>query len=168
MGDILTRLQSDIAFRLRLQAKVSNLYEIHHPHMIRVPTIYEEAADEIERLRKVTAEQPPIFLKAGKTLSRDACDALRNRLKGIFGDRKVLVLEDGLDLVNPQEWRPESIYVNCGTFSLTTNPLGLDSISVDGVELKNVASTTVEVKDGYRPVVRIEILPDYSALEHVS
>ena len=49
--DIVTRLQSDIAFRLRLQAKVSNLYEIHHPHMIRVPTIYEEAADEIERLR---------------------------------------------------------------------------------------------------------------------
>lgn len=49
--DILTELQNDIAFRLRLQAQVSNLYEIHHPHMIRVPTIYEEAADEIERLR---------------------------------------------------------------------------------------------------------------------
>lgn len=56
MGDdIVTRLQSDIAFRLRLQAKVSNLYEIHHPHMIRVPTIYEEAADEIERLRAEVA-----------------------------------------------------------------------------------------------------------------
>jgi hypothetical protein len=49
--DILTQLQNDIAFRLRLQAKVSNLYQIHHPHMVRVPTIYEEAADEIERLR---------------------------------------------------------------------------------------------------------------------
>ena len=49
--DILTRLTKDIAFRLRLQAQVSNLYEIHHPHMVRVPTIYEEAADEIERLR---------------------------------------------------------------------------------------------------------------------
>ena len=49
--EILTQLTNDIAFRLRLQAKVSNLYEIHHPHMVRVPTIYEEAADEIERLR---------------------------------------------------------------------------------------------------------------------
>lgn len=49
--DILTQLTNDIAFRLRLQAKVSNLYEIQHPHMVRVPTIYEEAADEIERLR---------------------------------------------------------------------------------------------------------------------
>lgn len=49
--DILTQLQKDIAFRLRLQAQVSNLYEIHHPHMIPVKTIYEEAADEIERLR---------------------------------------------------------------------------------------------------------------------
>lgn len=49
--DILAQLQKDIAFRLRLQAQVSNLYEIHHPHMIRVKTIYEEAADEIERLR---------------------------------------------------------------------------------------------------------------------
>ena len=49
--DIVTQLQNDIAFRLRLQAKVSNLYEIQHPHMVRVPTIYEEAADEIERLR---------------------------------------------------------------------------------------------------------------------
>lgn len=54
--DILSRLQSDIAFRLRLQAKVSNLYEIHHPHMVRVPTIYEEAADEIERLRKIIGD----------------------------------------------------------------------------------------------------------------
>lgn len=52
MGDdILTQLQNDIVFRLRLQAKVSNLYEIQHPHMVRIPTIYEEAADEIERLR---------------------------------------------------------------------------------------------------------------------
>jgi len=50
--DIVTRLTNDIAFRLRLQAKVSNLYEIQHPHMVRVPTIYEEAADEIERLRE--------------------------------------------------------------------------------------------------------------------
>ena len=50
--DIVTRLTNDIAFRLRLQAKVSNLYEIQHPHMVRIPTIYEEAADEIERLRK--------------------------------------------------------------------------------------------------------------------
>jgi hypothetical protein len=49
--DILTQLQNDIAFRLRLQAKVSNLYDYNHPHMVRVPTIYEEAADEIERLR---------------------------------------------------------------------------------------------------------------------
>jgi hypothetical protein len=49
--DILTQLQNDIAFRLRLQAKLSNLYQIHHPHMVRVRTIYEEAADEIERLR---------------------------------------------------------------------------------------------------------------------
>lgn len=49
--EILTQLTNDIAFRLRLQANVSNLYEIHHPHMVRVPTIYEEAADEIERLR---------------------------------------------------------------------------------------------------------------------
>ena len=49
--EILTQLTNDIAFRLRLQAKVSNLYEIHHPHMVHVPTIYEEAADEIERLR---------------------------------------------------------------------------------------------------------------------
>ena len=49
--NILTQLQNDIAFRLRLQAKVSNLYEIRHPHMVKVPTIYEEAADEIERLR---------------------------------------------------------------------------------------------------------------------
>lgn len=51
MADILTQLTNDIAFRLRLQAKVSNLYEIQHPHMVRIPTIYEEAADEIERLR---------------------------------------------------------------------------------------------------------------------
>lgn len=49
--DIVTQLTNDIAFRLRVQAKVSNLYEIRHPHMVRVPTIYEEAADEIERLR---------------------------------------------------------------------------------------------------------------------
>lgn len=49
--DILRQLTNDIAFRLRLQAKVSNLYEIQHPHMVRIPTIYEEAADEIERLR---------------------------------------------------------------------------------------------------------------------
>lgn len=49
--NILTELTNDIAFRLRLQAKVSNLYEIQHPHMVRIPTIYEEAADEIERLR---------------------------------------------------------------------------------------------------------------------
>lgn len=54
--DILTQLTSDIAFRLRLQAKISNLYEIQHPHMVRVPTIYEEAADEIERLRKIIVE----------------------------------------------------------------------------------------------------------------
>lgn len=51
--DIVTQLTNDIAFRLRLQAKISNLYEIQHPHMVRVPTIYEEAADEIERLRKM-------------------------------------------------------------------------------------------------------------------
>ena len=51
--DIVTQLTNDIAFRLRVQAKVSNLYEIRHPHMVRVPTIYEEAADEIERLRKL-------------------------------------------------------------------------------------------------------------------
>lgn len=51
--DILTQLQNDVAFRLRLQAQVSNLYEIRHPHMVRVPTLYEEAADEIERLRKM-------------------------------------------------------------------------------------------------------------------
>lgn len=49
--EILTQLTNDIAFRLRLQAKISNLYEINHPHLVRVPTIYEEAADEIERLR---------------------------------------------------------------------------------------------------------------------
>ena len=54
--DILTQLQKDIAFRLRLQAKVSNLYQIQHPHMVRVATIYEEAADEIERLRDVLIE----------------------------------------------------------------------------------------------------------------
>lgn len=53
--NIVTQLQNDVAFRLRLQAKVSNLYEIQHPHMVRVPTIYEEAADEIERLRKLIA-----------------------------------------------------------------------------------------------------------------
>ena len=51
--DIVTQLTNDIAFRLRVQAKVSNLYEIRHPHRVRVPTIYEEAADEIERLRKL-------------------------------------------------------------------------------------------------------------------
>ena len=51
--DIVTQLTNDIVFRLRVQAKVSNLYEIRHPHMVRVPTIYEEAADEIERLRKL-------------------------------------------------------------------------------------------------------------------
>jgi hypothetical protein len=51
-NDILTQLQKDIAFRLRLQAKVSNFYVFDHPHMVRVPTIYEEAADEIEQLRK--------------------------------------------------------------------------------------------------------------------
>ena len=51
IDDILTRLTHDIAFRLRLQAKVSNLYQIQHPHMVRIPTIYEEAADEIEDLR---------------------------------------------------------------------------------------------------------------------
>ena len=49
--EILTQIQNDIAFRLRLQAKVSNLYEYQHPHLVRVPTIYEEAAEEIERLR---------------------------------------------------------------------------------------------------------------------
>ena len=54
--DILTQLQKDIAFRLRLQAKVSNLYQIQHPHMVRVATIYEEAADEIERLRDALIE----------------------------------------------------------------------------------------------------------------
>lgn len=54
--DILTQLQNDVAFRLRLQAEVSNLYEIRHPHMVRVPTLYEEAADEIERLRKIIAD----------------------------------------------------------------------------------------------------------------
>jgi hypothetical protein len=51
MDDILTQIQNDIAFRLRLQAKVSNLYKIERPHTVRIPTIYEEAADEIERLR---------------------------------------------------------------------------------------------------------------------
>ena len=51
--DIVTQLTNDIAFRLRLQAKISNLYEIQQLHMVRVPTIYEEAADEIERLRKL-------------------------------------------------------------------------------------------------------------------
>ena len=54
--DILAQLQNDIAFRLRLQAKASNLYEIHHPHMVRVPTLYEQAADEIERLRKIVSD----------------------------------------------------------------------------------------------------------------
>ena len=39
----------DIVTRLRKQ--MSNEFVIDHPNMVRVPTIYEEAADEIERIR---------------------------------------------------------------------------------------------------------------------
>ena len=43
-------MTDDIVTRLR--AKMNNEFIVHHPHMVRVPTIYEQAADEIERLRK--------------------------------------------------------------------------------------------------------------------
>ena len=43
------KMIDDIVTRLRKQ--MSNEFVIDHPNMVRVPTIYEEAADEIERLR---------------------------------------------------------------------------------------------------------------------
>ena len=46
-------MTDDIVTRLRKQ--FSNEFVIEHPHMVRVPTLYEEAADEIELLRKYIA-----------------------------------------------------------------------------------------------------------------
>ena len=43
------KMIDDIVTRLRKQ--MSNEFVIDHPNMVRVPTIYEEAADEIERIR---------------------------------------------------------------------------------------------------------------------
>ena len=43
-------MDDDIVTRLRKQ--ISNEFVIDHPNMVRVPTLYEQAADEIERLRK--------------------------------------------------------------------------------------------------------------------
>ena len=42
-------MSDDIVTRLRGQ--MSNEFVIDHPNMVRVPTLYEQAADEIERLR---------------------------------------------------------------------------------------------------------------------
>lgn len=42
-------MSDDIVTRLRKQ--MSNEFVIDHPNMVRVPTLYEQAADEIERLR---------------------------------------------------------------------------------------------------------------------
>ena len=44
-------MTDDIVTRLRNQ--FSNEFVIEHLHMVRVPTLYEEAADEIERLRTI-------------------------------------------------------------------------------------------------------------------
>ncbi len=42
-------MTDDIVTRLRKQ--FCNEFVIDHPHMVRVPTLYEEAADEIAKLR---------------------------------------------------------------------------------------------------------------------
>ena len=42
-------MTDDIVTRLRKQ--MSNEFVIEHPNMVRVPTLYEQAADQIERLR---------------------------------------------------------------------------------------------------------------------
>jgi len=48
-------MSDDIVTRLRKQ--FSNEFVIEHPHMVRVPTLYEDAADEIERLRAELKKQ---------------------------------------------------------------------------------------------------------------
>lgn len=44
-------MSEDIVTRLRGQ--MTREFVIQHPHMVRVPTLHEQAADEIERLREL-------------------------------------------------------------------------------------------------------------------
>ena len=37
----------------QLRGQFSNFFRIDHPNLVRVPTLYEKAADEIERLREL-------------------------------------------------------------------------------------------------------------------
>jgi hypothetical protein len=55
-------MTDDIVTRLRKQ--FSNEFVIEHPHMVRVPTLYEEAADEIERLRAWNVEITKLLKQA--------------------------------------------------------------------------------------------------------
>lgn len=53
-------MTDDIVTRLREQMR--NEFVIEHPHMIRVPTLYEQAADEIERLRALISELAKLMM----------------------------------------------------------------------------------------------------------
>ena len=78
-------MTDDIVTRLRKQ--FSNEFVVDHPHMVRVPTLYEQAADEIEDLRAELTECQRQYrkLKAEKEMldgraSRELFECLMNRI----------------------------------------------------------------------------------------
>jgi len=73
-------MSDDIVTRLRKQ--FSNEFVIEHPHMVRVPTLYEDAADEIERL---TADRD-----RWRSLAERAMDLLEE------ANRVLAQIQDGL------------------------------------------------------------------------
>ena len=73
-------MSDDIVTRLRKQ--FSNEFVIEHPHMVRVPTLYEDAADKIERL---TADRD-----RWRSLAERAMDLLEE------ANRVLAQIQDGL------------------------------------------------------------------------
>lgn len=94
-------MTDDIVGRLRKQIK--NEFVVEHPHTVRVPTLHEQAADEIERLRTIIDNMAERNQKQNAEQLRivRAVEADRNRWRDL-ANRLGAHLGEGL--YNEGEW----------------------------------------------------------------
>ena len=110
----------------------------------------------------MSSDKPILFFEAACCLSADGMEQLRTELSTCLEDRyKCIVLNDGLKLVNQQEFRPQALSVNVGNIQITgdvTSTSTRGTVVIDGVEMKHVRRVVVELAHDEAPTVKLELI----------
>lgn len=116
----------------------------------------------LRRIAELESRNDVIFLESPCQLSEAQVSGVRKMWHDVFGkSRTAIILEDGLQLANQQEWRPATLDIQCGNITITNDGASRRGrgtvIKVDGVEMPNVRRISLDLTCDAPLAVKIEL-----------